>query len=768
MATLVLGAVGSYFAGPIGGFIGAGLGSIIDSQLLYPALFPQPGVKGPRIEDLQIQSGSEGTPMQYVLGPRNRVSGCIVWMTDLIEKENKQRAGGKGGGGSSVTSYTYSIDLFIVVADTSITPVRQIKKIWANSKLIYGGEDDGSRYTAVRFRYGDEVDPDPLIEARMGVGKVPLFKKCCGVIFEGLQLADFGNQPPNITMEVEQDPDMSVAEALTEILKRYRFTDDEWDVTRIGTCFEGYTVSGPQPGDTVLEPVMLGYSLGVQENGDKLVFFPFGAESEFTVLEEHLAAHEPGGSPPRKLEISDKNNYEIPAEVNTKFFNIDNDMQQGSSRARRIGHRSNQTVTIDLPLSLTMEEGNAISERALRIGEQERQTVRFTLSSYYMFLQENDIVNVEIDGVPHRIRIANISRGSNWELQVTGIISWPEPYQQAGVGVVFSDSDSTETAPETVGYLLDCPALLDEHTSQLGYYAAMCNRDPNATWRGGRLFTSPDDTDYVERASMPIEATIGRTLNGARSGTTTGFDTANHIDVELNHGTLTSVTDDSCIAGQNRCAVKTLAGEWEIIGFATVTSIGANRYRLSRLLRGQRGTEHLVGRHAAGGAPFVFLSNDGSIVWWQRGLSDVGAEIFYKTPSLGGDLDDYPAQRITLRGITERPFSVENLAGNFSSDDLNLTWDRRTKRFLGPTPPDPLPFTPDEVPEAYDLEFHAGGSLSPVLRTVRVAGATSYTYTSSDRTSDGFVSGAPVNVSVYQLSYEVGRSPVTTSMFTPP
>jgi hypothetical protein len=71
--------------------------------------------------------------------------------------------------------------------------------------------------------------------------------------------------------------------------------------------------------------------------------------------------------------------------------------------------------------------------------------------------------------------------------------------------------------------------------------------------------------------------------------------------VLLDFGSLQSLPDERVLAGANAA----LIGD-EILQFAIAELVGPARYRLSRLLRGQRGTEHEVKSHPEG-SRFVLL-----------------------------------------------------------------------------------------------------------------------------------------------------------------
>ena len=68
-----------------------------------------------------------------------------------------------------------------------------------------------------------------------------------------------------------------------------------------------------------------------------------------------------------------------------------------------------------------------------------------------------------------------------------------------------------------------------------------------------------------------------------------------------------SLPDIDVFGGGNAAAVKTAGGDWEILQFAEAELIGTRRYRLTRLLRGQCGSEKAMATGAASGADFVLL-----------------------------------------------------------------------------------------------------------------------------------------------------------------
>lgn len=131
MATIALQAAGNAILPGVGGVIGAAIGGYIDNTFL----FPPPDTKGPRLNDLAFQSGSEGSPLSVVLGTA-RVPGAVIWKSKLIESEHD--VGGKGGG-PTATTYTYSVDVAVAICEG---PIYRVQKIFANGNLLYDADAD--------------------------------------------------------------------------------------------------------------------------------------------------------------------------------------------------------------------------------------------------------------------------------------------------------------------------------------------------------------------------------------------------------------------------------------------------------------------------------------------------------------------------------------------------------------------------------------------------------------------------------------------------
>lgn len=195
-------AVGTAFGQPALGYaVGSLVGSLIDPV-------KGPTVEGPRLSDLNVQSSAEGIGIPLAFGSV-RIAGNVIWSTPIQETRQEEEVGGKGlGGGGSQVSYTYSVSFAVGLCEGTITGIR---KIWADSKLLYdAGSADAptliasqERLKSIRIYTGTETQTaDPTIQADKGVADTPAYRGLAYIVFEDLELADFANRIPNITVEL--------------------------------------------------------------------------------------------------------------------------------------------------------------------------------------------------------------------------------------------------------------------------------------------------------------------------------------------------------------------------------------------------------------------------------------------------------------------------------------------------------------------------------------------------------------------------------------
>jgi hypothetical protein len=162
--------------------------------------------EGPRLEDRVVTISSYGQPIPIQLGGVVRVSGGIIWSRDIREvKTHHSTSAGKGGGGGSISSNTYSyFGDFAASFGEGVAAVDGLLKVWCNGKLIIDNTKLGDAVKKypdlqVRFYVGDATQlADTLISSVEGLANTPAYRGQCYAVFENLPLADFGNHLPNL------------------------------------------------------------------------------------------------------------------------------------------------------------------------------------------------------------------------------------------------------------------------------------------------------------------------------------------------------------------------------------------------------------------------------------------------------------------------------------------------------------------------------------------------------------------------------------------
>lgn len=204
---MVVGGVIGFFAGgnvALGASIGGAIGGYIDPP-------KGPNVTGPRLADLKQQTSSYGVPIPRVYG-KDGVFGNVFWIENNAIKEvaTKKKTGGKGGvSKGSITEYTYYGTFALGIC---LGPVAAIKRIWFNGKLFYvasssdistivGSTQNEQYFTA--YLGTDDQQPDPRMQATLGVGGTPAYRGLCYLVFKDLPLADHGNSIVGTQVKVD-------------------------------------------------------------------------------------------------------------------------------------------------------------------------------------------------------------------------------------------------------------------------------------------------------------------------------------------------------------------------------------------------------------------------------------------------------------------------------------------------------------------------------------------------------------------------------------
>jgi hypothetical protein len=218
---------------------------------------------------------------------------------------------------------------------------------------------------------------------------------------------------------------------------------------------------------------------------------------------------------------------------------------------------------------------------------------------------------------------------------------------------------------------------------------------------------------------------MGSAVTALPAGSAELLDKQHAVEIELLNGDMWLESRDlsALLAGENLGLVG-----GELIQFGHVEPLGGRRFRLSKLLRGRRGTEWAAGGHVAG-EPFVLIESE-SLLGIDLPLAAIGAEIRMSAQGIG-DAAGGPAAELTFQGRALRPPAPVHLRSQRQvNGDFLVTWVRRSRAGWDWLDGGDAPL--GEEQESYRLRAVGSASERSVMLN-----APSYIYTAAEQAADG-------------------------------
>ncbi len=743
MASIVLGLVGAgigaFIGGPQGAMLGWSAGVTLAGIVFPPKLQAQ---ERGRIDDMRMSGSGYGSMIPEVYG-RARVGSNIIWSTNLDENQRSEDVGGKGGG-QEVTTYSYHVSFAVAVCKG---PIDHIEKIWAEDILIWNvNETPHTKYNVTIYKGDEAQTADPLMVSVEGAGNVPAYRGTCYVVFESLPLRKWGNRIPAITFEVVQSTAATVGSVISGVFGDVGLTGAEFNVDLANAVsIDGYVISSRQSARDAIEPLLTLYSVDLTEYDGRIQAIPRGGTTDITVSAGDYGADFFQGELPATSDLAIKrmSDFELPFSIEVSYFDKGKKYQQGTQLARRYTKdHLDDKVTITTPCVLTADKARQLAETKLYQQWAEREQFQIMLPPSYIKAVPTSVLSLpSVAGSTVRVRVIAMDIALFGPLQLTCVLDDSTVLSQIIAGGSLGTETDTLSNPGTVAFVaFCCNAIRDEDADNIGFYIMAAGQEG---WSGVQVYKRRTGNAFRPFKRITQSGTYGVSLSALPTWNSTGsMDNTNHVDIDLQTGDLETTSFDDMLAGGNAA----LLGD-EIIQFTTVTYMGGTTYRLSGLLRGQRGTDYAWGSHVIGDR-FILLRED--LVYRvnvERGL--IGKEIDLKAITEDEQLADVTQVPVIITGQELKPYSPCQIVGS-RDGGLNLTidWVRRVRK--NGEMADLGDVELDEPVEAYDVEIWTPG-FGSVVRTFSGIGTSTQVYTAAQQTTD-FGSAQPsVCVRIYQL-----------------
>jgi hypothetical protein len=515
----------------------------------------------------------------------------------------------------------------------------------------------------------------------------------------------------------------------------------EFDATALGDGPEGYLIDRPMTPRAAIEPLAGAYAFDAAETSGAIAFRPRGATPALELAEDDLVL--PNNAAPFRLTRAQET--ELPREVSLGFSDGNADYRSAVAYSRRLIGGSAGTAGA----TLAIVTDDAAAERRAEIWLQDlwagRESVEFALPPSRLSLTPGDVIGLTLNNRRRLFELREVVDTEGRAVKATSID--PEVFDLPLAAPVVRPP----AIPATIGpahvLALDLPTLDSSDPPVLARLAI--SADP---WPGSvAIWTSLDGLSYQRSAVALAPAVIGETLDDLPAGPTGRWDRGSRTRVKLYGGALSSATDSAVRSGANAAAIRRGDGAWEVLQFANAELVDEGTYELSRLIRGQLGTEWAMGAPTPAGAPLVLL--DERIVPIARGLDMLDHSLQCRVVAASRDHGDPMAVSLTVtpQATALRPLSPVDVRGHRRGDGVHLSWARRTRRDGDSWSPGDLPL--GEESEAYLVDVLSGGV---VLRTI-ASTTREAIYAGADELADFGVPQSLLVIRVTQLSATVGR-----------
>jgi Putative phage tail protein len=467
------------------------------------------------------------------------------------------------------------------------------------------------------------------------------------------------------------------------------------------------------------------------------------AEQAPIALTEHALGASAGKRDVPRIAIDQLSAGQLPSRVLLSHFEPERDYQLSSQQARR-SPDSRRTERIEFAATLTAGTARQLAERNLAQRWTGRKRANVQLPWRYakivpgmavLLPQSPELWHVQAVTFEKMAVSLNLVRSGQAAIQLLPA--------SGGRGVLQPDL----THGPTRLMMLDLPPLEDDvRTRPL---VAVAAAGVSAGWRRAALIQSLDDgTSWQEIGQTAAPAIMGNSVSALAVGAADILDVRNSVDVELlNDGMQVSPADDEgLLSGRNLAMIGT-----ELIQFGSATPLGNRRYRLSRLLRGRRGTS--VQPHASG-AGFALIDRD-ALTFLDVPIGAPSVRII--ATGVGDPITGVEASLATPhRAIT--PLAPVHVAvQRDGSGGFAISWVRQSRdgwRWI-----DGVDAPLAEETERYRVEIAPNSGAPRTIETL----APQYLYPSVEKSADAAAGATSIQITVSQIGTLATSPPATLS-----
>ncbi len=518
------------------------------------------------------------------------------------------------------------------------------------------------------------------------------------------------------------------------------------DVSGLYDSVPGVLVEDTDSARAALQPLLLAFGVDAHESDGRIVFAMRALAKARAALDPArlLAADDPAGArdPLGPAVRARESAGGLPDTVRLSYLEAESDYRLGAAEARTPDGAETRVAARSLPLCLPTSRAQAIADRWLAESAGARDRLELALPPSALALEPGDLVTLPGPGRAETYRIERIGEGTARRLEAVRVDR--AAYTPVAIPERLAPTPARPAPGPIEAVFLDLP-LADGGPEDAAPFLAVA-ADP---WPGDvavHLALPGGGTELLGERRIP--AAIGALLEPLPPGDPQLWQRVS-VRLRVPPGRIVSRDRLAVLGGANALAVEAAPGVWEILQAAEAELVGPAELRLSRLLRGRRGTEALAAAAIPAGARAVLL--DEAVTRLAMPLDARGVPRTYRIGPAAKPPTDASYLSVEHAGaaLGLRPFPPVHLsAERTGAGDIRIAWTRRSR--LGGDgwegPDIPL----GEAREAYRLRLLSGGA---ELRRIETA-APEALYTAADQAADG--AAGPLEIRIAQLSADYG------------
>ena len=498
-----------------------------------------------------------------------------------------------------------------------------------------------------------------------------------------------------------------IADIIEELLLSAGLT--EFDVSQVSGVLDGYVIADATSPRAALEALVTLYQIDIIEDAGKIIFRSPGYDDLQCLTKEDLdhSLNEPIVSRYQRQE------NDLPVSIQVQHIDPDIQYNETLTTEGRTDRHGNRQQRMSLPAVVNRQRMAPLAESWIREQWNGRETIAVSVSRAFADLTVGDSFVFKNDAASKPWKITKIETSDGVRLEARAM----ESFEHSSASSLSADQRyttiSTFSVPRVV--FLDLPRL--DIGTFVGGNMVGATASP---WPGElAVYASPSTDGFNYRQSLVNSAFTGELLDDLPSTKTSGrWQYRDEFRIRLTAGSVSSLSDELVFNNANAVAVRSKNDEWEIVQFGLAELVDPQTWLISKLLRGQAGTEPEALSGAEAGSSVVVLNSALEPLAYsdsERGLP-LNWTIGPAGKALGGASFTTLTNQTGYREFT--PYRPVHLScSQLDQEQVEVRWFRRDR--IGSDDWSPLDIPMSEASETYQvaLSFENGESFNTIATT---------------------------------------------------